>query len=796
MYRAAFHALLSHWWRQPLQLLALLFGLAAATALWTGVQAINAEARASYGEAASALGQGTEERLVRRDGAEVARETFVALRRAGWLISPVVEGQLGQITLLGIDTFTLPPTAASPNLGEGDRLGRFLSGDGILIANAETAEALAGLDLPPIETAANIPDGQATTDITTAWRVLERSGFDYLVLIPEQPAGLEPLAALVPELRLIAEESGGDIANLTRSFHLNLTAFGLLSFAVGLFIVHAAIGLAFEQRRGMFRTLRALGVPSRSLVGLLAAETVGFALLAGALGIALGYGVATLLLPGVAGTLRGLYGASVPGSLTLDPAWVLSGFAITFAGASAAAATSLWRVARLPILAPARPRAWAMASARARLAQGGVGLALVGVAWIVAAFGEGLVAGFVMLGALLFGAALVLPLALDVSLRALSPLARAPIASWTLADTRQQLPGLSLALMALLLALAANIGVGTMVSSFRATFTGWLDQRLASEIYVTAASEAQAADVRALLDARADATLPMRDTEARLAGAPGDILGVVDHPTYTEGWPLIEQAEDAWARLNAGEGALINEQLWRRTGLAMGDALTLLPGWELPVVGVYTDYGNPKGQAIVAQGGLMARLPDLPKTRYAARIDPADTETLRAALQEIGVPAGNILDQASVKRFSLDVFERTFLVTGALNILTLGVAAFAILASLTTLAAMRLPQIAPVWAMGLTRARLARLELLRAALFAGLTFLFALPLGLGVAWMLLSVVNVQAFGWKLPLLAFPVEWLRLLVLALVAALLAAALPALKLARLDPSRLLKVFADER
>ena len=45
------------------------------------------------------------------------------------------------------------------------------------------------------------------------------------------------------------------------------------------------------------------------------------------------------------------------------------------------------------------------------------------------------------------------------------------------------LPGLSLALMALMLALATNIGVGTMVSSFRQTFVGWLDQRLVSEFY-------------------------------------------------------------------------------------------------------------------------------------------------------------------------------------------------------------------------------------------------------------------------------------------------------------------------
>ncbi|MCH2078468.1 MAG: FtsX-like permease family protein [Rhodobacteraceae bacterium] len=789
MHRAAFLALLSHWRRQPLQLIALLFGLAAATALWTGVQAINQEARSSYDAAASALGQGTEQRLTGEG--PIPRETFIALRRAGWLVSPVVEGQVNGVTLLGVDPFTLPPMAASPNL-QGDRLGAFLN-NGLILANADTAPALAGYN---VETAANIPDAQATMDVTTAWEVLGKTGFDYLVVTSPQPMGLPPLTEVAPGLTQVTEEAAGDIANLTRSFHLNLTAFGLLSFAVGLFIVHAAIGLAFEQRRSMFRTLRALGLPARNLTLLLAGETAVFALLAGALGVVLGYGVASMLLPGVAGTLRGLYGASVPGSLTLDLSWVLSGFAITFAGASVAAASSLWRVATLPILAPARPRAWAMASVRGRLLQAGAGALLLVISAVIIAQGEGLVAGFAMLGALLFGAALMLPFFLDLSLRAAAFVVRGVLGQWVVADTRQQVPGMSLALMALLLALAANIGVGTMVSSFRATFTGWLDQRLASELYLTAQTPAQAAALEALLDAEADATLPLRTAQARLVGAPAAILGVVDHVTYQQGWPLIEAAPDPWARMNAGEGAFINEQLWRRTGLAMGDRLELLPGWSLPIVGVYTDYGNPEGQAMVAQPELLARVPDLSPLRYAARVAPERVEDLRKAAEALGVPAGNILDQASVKRFSLDVFERTFLVTGALNVLTLGVAAIAILASLTTLASMRLPQLAPVWAMGLTRARLARLELLRAALFAALTFLFALPLGLAVAWMLLSVVNVQAFGWKLPMLAFPVEWLRLLALALLAALLAAALPAWRLGRMAPSRLLKVFADER
>ena len=43
--------------------------------------------------------------------------------------------------------------------------------------------------------------------------------------------------------------------------------------------------------------------------------------------------------------------------------------------------------------------------------------------------------------------------------------------------------------------------------------------------------------------------------------------------------------------------------------------------------------------------------------------------------------------------------------------LTLGVAGLAMLASLLTLSGMRLAQLAPVWAMGLTRFHLALLEL-------------------------------------------------------------------------------------
>jgi putative ABC transport system permease protein len=79
---------------------------------------------------------------------------------------------------------------------------------------------------------------------------------------------------------------------------------------------------------------------------------------------------------------------------------------------------------------------------------------------------------------------------------------------------------------------------------------------------------------------------------------------------------------------------------------------------------------------------------------------------------------------------------------------------------------------------------------------AAFTMLAAVPAGLALAWLLLAVVNVEAFGWRLPMHVFPGDWLRLAVLALASAALAAAIPALRLMRQQPAALLKVFANER
>jgi putative ABC transport system permease protein len=76
--------LLSHWRRHPMQLATLLIGLISATALWSGVQALNQQARTSYDRAAATFGGARTAMLVGRDSPTFPQKLFVDLRRAGW----------------------------------------------------------------------------------------------------------------------------------------------------------------------------------------------------------------------------------------------------------------------------------------------------------------------------------------------------------------------------------------------------------------------------------------------------------------------------------------------------------------------------------------------------------------------------------------------------------------------------------------------------------------------------------------------------------------------------------------
>ncbi|VVQ02594.1 hypothetical protein PS914_04208 [Pseudomonas fluorescens] len=813
-------ALLSHWRQHPVQFFSVLTGLWLATSLLAGVQALNSQARDSYARASQLIGGEPQASLGTPSGATFSQQVFVDLRRAGWPVSPVLQGRLTlkghedqRLQLMGIEPVSLP--AGSAVAGQAlaiERIVEFFSPPGRTWISPQTLQALglhegeqpvslSGTALPPLRVEADMAPGMLLVDIGFAQQILGLPDQLSRLLLPRDFSATLP-DQFKGQLQLKSRGEENNLARLTESFHLNLDALGFLSFVVGLFIVHAAIGLALEQRRGLLRTLRACGVSARMLIACLSVELGGLALIGGLAGVVSGYLLASVLLPDVAASLRGLYGAEVAGQLSLSPWWWLSGVGLSLLGALLAGASSLWRAARLPLLALADPQAWHQAHARWLRRQGWVAGTAAVIALLALLRGDSLASGFVLMAALLLAAALALPVVLNSVLSLVLRRSRSVLGQWFVADCRQQLPALSLALMALLLALAANIGAGSMTAGFRQTFSHWLEQRLTAELYLNPQNPAQATALHTWLKQQPQLTavLPNWQVSVQVQGWPADVFGVIDHPTYRQHWPLLEALGDKpWDRLASDDALMLSEQLARRLKVHLGDHLTLpTPGgpWSPQIVGIYADYGNPKGHILVNADHLLRAWPQLTPNRFNLRIDPPSIPAFLTALQaRFSLDDSRIVDQARLKGWSTQVFERTFAATAALNSLTLCVAGVALFISLLTQSQSRLGQLAPLWALGVTRRQLMLLNLGQTWLLAVLTLVLALPLGIALAWCLNAVINVQAFGWRLPLQVFPLQLLQLLGLALFATLLASAWPLYSLYRTQPADLLRTFAHE-
>ena len=141
--------------------------------------------------------------------------------------------------------------------------------------------------------------------------------------------------------------------------------------------------------------------------------------------------------------------------------------------------------------------------------------------------------------------------------------------------------------------------------------------------------DTQATAIKAWLRDRPEvqAILPGGRADAQLAGAPVEVLGLPDHPTYSEHWPLLESRANAWVRLRPGDAGLVSEQLARRLKLGIGDRIEVpAPGgnWPLEIVGIYADYGNPEG----------------PDRRQLRRADAALPRHPRHALRPAGRAGG------------------------------------------------------------------------------------------------------------------------------------------------------------
>ena len=817
--------LLSHYRRHPIQALFLLTGIVIANVLLVGTLLINAQARASYAEGEQWLRAGPVGQIRSTTASGLIDERdYIRLRRQGFeflapLLRQIVVTADGEpLELLGIDLFSMPRGGDGAATTENGRTDHGFTGFSLAPYELWAAPArmrqlgwqsgsrialVNGRVLPPAHAVSNQDLGhRLLLDIGALQTLTDNPGRISSILVFGADAGrLEQLLDVLPgRLEYLSSQEAPDPAELTRSFHLNLAAMGLLAFVVGIFLIYNALAFSYTDRRELIRKLRLAGVTRGELARGFLVE-LGLFLLAGTLlGFLLGTRMAAWLLPGVGRTLAQLYDVYISYPDGLVPSGMLLPLLMTLLAAGLCVMFPLREALGAPLLERWQAGWQAGTVARRDRLFSFSGLVLLFLAGLLGAFAESLWLALAGMASLLLGAALCLPLVLRMLLSGLARLVPPQFArlSWLVSDSRWLLGPASLALMAMTLALVANSGLNTMISSFREATDRWLDQRLAAELYLR--SQQDMTELQAWLDSNT-VGLQVVDRyrraitrgDARDQAVSIEVVSLQDGERFANSVDLFRHADDARERFAAANGIYVSERAWRIDGWKAGDRLNLCDKrGELAVLGVYHDYGNPRSQWMVSRDLFRQCWPDQAASGVAV-YGPEGTDWggVRADLSRtFGLEDGDIIDQRELKQVGMAVFDRTFTVTQALNALTLLVAGIGIFCAISAIHHHRVGQQALLASLGVTRRERGTLLLLQWGLLGLLCMTLVWPFGTLLAAYLSGIVTPVAFGWSFPLRP---EWTHYVELALIAAgclVLAVLIPSLHLLRTTPAAMLR------
>jgi putative ABC transport system permease protein len=242
-------------------------------------------------------------------------------------------------------------------------------------------------------------------------------------------------------------------------------------------------------------------------------------------------------------------------------------------------------------------------------------------------------------------------------------------------------------------------------------------------------------------------------------------------------------ADAAFAGLLAGRGVVASERLLFARDLDVGAILELpAPGGlqRLPIIGAFRDFntGVPAIVMTLEHYRSVWHDPALDGIGLDVRED-ADLTSVESAVRALAsrYSAGRVRSSARIAELSLAVFDRTFKVTEVLRLLAGIVAFLGILSALLAIELERARELSVLRTLGFTPGGLSAMLLTQTGLLGLAAGLAAIPIGSGLAALLVYVINRRSFGWSMEFVVTGEAVISGLVLALAAALLAGLYPA-------------------
>ncbi len=617
-------------------------------------------------------------------------------------------------------------------------------------------------------------------DIAAAQLAFDRLGrVDRIdVLLPEGAdldKDLEAISARLPAGVSAQRPSrrSAQVETMLAAFHANLTALSWIALIVGLFLVYNTVTISVVARRQEIGTLRALGLSRRKVLLLFLGEAAALAVA----GIALGLGLARVLADAAvtmtASTVSTLYiaAASAPPEMNITHLWVA--IAIGLPLSLIAAASPALEASRVPPTAAMRGHDTLDMRVRFKPAALIVAAVFLIVAYVLAQLppiGRRPVFGYVSSFAIVIGAAFMVPAIMYGLARLGRRILRRRFGVEGLlahANLTSAIPRLSISVAALAVSLAMMVAIAVMIGSFRDTVVYWVGQTLKADLFIgpgirpTVGSEQTVSEdvITAIAAHPAVASIDRFRNVDMVYDGNLAVLGAGSYDVVLEHGGLLfkspDHAREAVVRAIGQDAVIVSEPFAMRFHVRDGDTISIpTPKGVLPfrVAAIFYDYSSDRGVAVMDRGTFRKYFGELPPTGVAAYLKPgSDPEKVRGEMLDM-IDEGHrafIFSNSTLRREILDVFDSTFAITYALELIAIAVAMLGVAGTLLTLVLERRRELSLLRLTGADRRQVRRMVIIEAALIGAVSQGIGLAVGFALSLVLIYVINVQSFGWTI-----------------------------------------------
>ena len=608
---------------------------------------------------------------------------------------------------------------------------------------------------------------------------------------------------------LIALETQAQtVRQMTEAFSVNLTALSLLSLLVGMFLIYNTMTFLVIQRRRLIGNLRLTGVTRRQIFFLILKEAFWLAIIGTSAGILLGILIGQGLLQRVSTTMNSIY-FNVEATVLFISPWQIGKAALLGLSATLLAVLApAWEATRLsPATILARSK---LESDVRSLTKSAI---LLGVVFIITGIcvalfsGDSIKLGLSSIFLLLIGFALLTP---KITLMIMSGLERllgqflGIMGKLPPRMISAEISRTGIAIAALMITIAATIGMDLMIDSFRQTVSQWLKITLQADFYVALSQDKLApgkpeADqkLKAGIAAIPGVTLLSNVLRTRIMADQGLIpVSVFELNEKSKRGFLLKANEhtDIWNLFEQQQSVIVTEAYAYHHRIKPGSVIQLQSTQGLKaftVLAIYTDYSGDRGHIAMSRRQYLRFWPDLGYSGIGVYTQPnIDHNRMENRIRTLLTNTQTLRSNAEIYQASMQIFKQTFTTTETLRWLAAGIAFVGVFGALMALQFERTRQLGILRAIGITPGQIMLLITSETGLIGLVAGLLAIPAGFIVAYMLIFVVYQRSFGWTMAFHINTSAMLQGVLLAFCAALLAGIIPARKMANTLPSNALR------